>query len=168
MLTHHTIIPVESGFLLTELSSDTIYHLSDDYQLSPYIARTPTIQSMEKPIFLLLNTITNRYLFMDMVVREADFENLTAFPRTPIVYDKEEKQVYQCVLVNDDYPNLKQGGIDENRNFKSRENATTVIMFQVYELIEAYQKGELKGKLKEVASKLTDDDNPVLMVAKFK
>jgi hypothetical protein len=37
-------------------------------------------------------------------------------------------------------------------------------MFQVYELIEAYQKGELK----EVASKLTDDDNPVLMVAKFK
>jgi YD repeat-containing protein len=168
LLTYQAISPVESEFLLTELSTDTIYHLSDDYQLSPFLARTPSIQTMKKPIFLLLNAITNRYWFMDMVVRKADFENFIAFPRTPIVYDKEEKQVYQYTLFNDDYPKIKLEDLIYYQILENSRKATMVVLFQAYQLIEANEKGELYGELKEIASKLTDDDNPVLMVAKFK
>jgi hypothetical protein len=35
-------------------------------------------------------------------------------------------------------------------------------------LIEAYKKGNLQGKLKEIASKINEDDNPVLMTVRFK
>jgi hypothetical protein len=35
---------------------------------------------------------------------------------------------------------------------------------QPHKLIEAYEKGELKGKLKEIASSLNEDSNPVLMI----
>ena len=37
------------------------------------------------------------------------------------------------------------------------------------DLIKSYKKGEIKdGKLKEIASKLDEDDNPVIMVIKHK
>ncbi|GHT60073.1 hypothetical protein AGMMS50239_08230 [Bacteroidia bacterium] len=159
---------LKSGFLLTELSSDTIYHLSSSGQLSPFIARTPAIQSMNKPVFLLFGAETVRYLFMSTVVFKFDFESFTGFPETPLIYDKKEEQTYQCVLYNDDYPSKKQAGIENSTNFINTANATAVVLFQAYELIEAYKQGNLNGQLKEIASKLTEDDNPVLMVAKFK
>ena len=38
-----------------------------------------------------------------------------------------------------------------------------------YELVEAYEKGELKdGKLKEIAAQLNPESNPVIMIAKHK
>jgi hypothetical protein len=175
---YHAINPVESGVLLTELSADTIYHLSADYQLSPYMARTPSIQSMDKHAFLLVEAISHRYLFLNIVVKvEVNFDddifNLRSpFQRTPIVYDKAEKEIYQYTLINDDYyPTQKRVGMINSMDvkyFKQDENATMAVLFQAYKLIEANEKGELKGELKEIASQLTEDDNPVLMIAKFK
>ena len=39
---------------------------------------------------------------------------------------------------------------------------------EAYELVEAYQKGKLKGKLKEIAAGLEEDSNPVLILIKYK
>jgi hypothetical protein len=158
----------ESEFYITEASSDTIYRLSSDTHLSPYITRTPAIQSMNTPIFLLFGADVHRYLFMSKVVFEFDFNSFKGFPETALVYDKEDKQIYQSILYNDDYPSKKQAGIDRSVNFINRAKATAVVVFQAPDLLEANEKNELKGELKEVASKLTEDDNPVLMVVRFK
>jgi len=37
---------------------------------------------------------------------------------------------------------------------------------EAYELVEAYGKGQLKGRLKDIASELNEEDNPVIMLAK--
>jgi hypothetical protein len=37
-----------------------------------------------------------------------------------------------------------------------------------FELVESYEKGELKGKLKEIAAELDAEDNPVIMLVKNK
>lgn len=39
---------------------------------------------------------------------------------------------------------------------------------EAYELVEAYGKGLLKGKLKEIAATLNEDSNAVIMLAKYK
>ena len=39
---------------------------------------------------------------------------------------------------------------------------------EAYQLVESYNKGELKGILKEIASKLNEDSNPVIMLIKYK
>jgi hypothetical protein len=39
---------------------------------------------------------------------------------------------------------------------------------EAYQLVESYKKGELKGKLKEIAAKLDADDNPVIMPIQHK
>ena len=39
---------------------------------------------------------------------------------------------------------------------------------EAHQLVEFYKKGELKGKLKEIAAKLDEDDNPVIMLIKHR
>ena len=39
---------------------------------------------------------------------------------------------------------------------------------EAHELVEAYGKGELKGKLKDIAAGLDMEDNPVIMLVKYK
>jgi len=41
-------------------------------------------------------------------------------------------------------------------------------MLESYQLVESYSKNELKGKLKEIAAKLKEEDNPVIMLVKQK
>jgi hypothetical protein len=53
-------------------------------------------------------------------------------------------------------------------NIKHADNNTYYALLQAYQLKDSYEQGELQGKLKEFASKLTEDDNPVLMLVKFK
>ena len=36
------------------------------------------------------------------------------------------------------------------------------------DLVEAYEKGQLKGKLKEIAANLDEESNPVVMLLKKK
>lgn len=44
----------------------------------------------------------------------------------------------------------------------------TVMTIDAYILIERFKQGKLDGELKEIASGLTEDSNPVLMMIKFK
>jgi argininosuccinate lyase len=39
---------------------------------------------------------------------------------------------------------------------------------ETYELVESYEKGQLKGKLKEIAAEIEEESNPVIMIVKYK
>ena len=39
---------------------------------------------------------------------------------------------------------------------------------EAYKLVDAYKKGQLKGKLKEIAATLDEESNPVIMLIKYK
>lgn len=43
-----------------------------------------------------------------------------------------------------------------------------VYKLEAPDLVEAYEGGELKGQLKEIAARLNEESNPVLMIAKYK
>jgi hypothetical protein len=159
----------DGGFLLTDLSTDTIYHLSTDLVLTPRFLRTPSVPYREltitsdddnAPLFLGFGISTHSYQFMGIITYMTYFE-------TPLLYDKKENKIYQPRIYNDDYRSKKFISLEYYSNYDSSEGAMTVIPLSVAELMEAYEKGELKGELKEVASKLNEDDNPVLMVVKF-
>jgi hypothetical protein len=44
---YRTIIPFKGNWYLVEFSSDTVYIFLPDYNLCPFLVRTPSIQSME-------------------------------------------------------------------------------------------------------------------------
>lgn len=160
------IVPYHNNWLLVEPSSDTVFKISPDYRLSPFMVRTPTIQSLNPAIFLLPCIFTERYYFMETVVMEADFLRNKGFPKTHLMYDKKDNSIFEYTILNNDFP--RKGSV----NFTMQETTNDEIAFcqklETHELIDAYQKGQLKGELKEITAKLEADSNPVIMLVKYK
>ena len=160
-------IPFHDTWVLMEHSSDTIYRVFPDQNIFPFIVRTPSIQSMETEIFLYPGVLTNRYCFMQTVKKEYDFATNMGLPRTDLMYDKKENAIYECSIYNADYTNEEIMSLGHGVTFINKE-VSFVYKLEAPDLVEAYEGGELQGHLKEIAARLNEESNPVLMIAKYK
>jgi len=161
------LIPYYDSWLLVEPSSDIIYRFQSDYSMVPFIVRTPSIQSMDTEVFLFPGVLTDRYYFMQTVKKEYDFETETGFPRTDLMYDKQENAIFEYVVYNDDFSD--KGPIDLVYEVTLLNNELTFVQsINAFELVKAYEEGKLKGRLKEIAANLNKESNPVLLLAKYK
>ncbi|WP_425884051.1 6-bladed beta-propeller [Parabacteroides sp. ASD2025] len=163
---YNSIIPFEGNWILLEASSDTIYTLMPDYSLHPFIVRTPPVHTMNPESFLILKLVSDRYYFMESVKNVYDFSKEEGFPRTYFVYDTQEKEFFRYIIYNGDYSYKKEFYMSMLTpiNFKGELWAT----INAFELCKDYEKGKLKGKLKEVAATLGEDDNRVVMLVKHR
>ncbi|MDR2921284.1 MAG: 6-bladed beta-propeller [Tannerella sp.] len=165
--TYYPIIPYFDKWLLVESSADTVYTYSPDHSMMPFIVRTPTIQSTDPVVFLFPSIITHDYYFMRTVKKEYNFGANTGFPSTDLVYDKREKAIFKYTIYNDDYLNKKHifkwGPWDPLNN-----EVLTWQKIDAHELVRAYEKDQLKGKLKEIAATLDEESNSVIMLIKHK
>ena len=57
--------------------------------------RDPAIKS-NMEVFLYPSILTDRYYFMQTTKKQWDFEKETGFPRTDLVYDKQEDAIFEC------------------------------------------------------------------------
>ena len=164
------IRPFQDSFILTELSSDTVFRYLPDNSMVPFIIRTPSIQSIGTETFLIPSTLTDRYYFMTTVKKEYDFNRRDAnFLKTHLVYDRQEKTTYECIaLYNDDFTDKRTVNMIRMDYVALNNEIAYYQSFQADELIEALEKGQLKGKLKEIAAGLKEEDNPVIMLVKHK
>lgn len=64
---YRSIIIFKDNWMLSELSSDTVYTLLPDHSLRPSLVRTPPIQSMNPGVFLVLRLLSDRYIFMETI-----------------------------------------------------------------------------------------------------
>lgn len=165
---NRTLVPHgNNSWMLMENSSDTIYRLLSDYSLIPIIARTPSIQSMSPRVFLYPAVLTDRYCFMQTVKAEWDWVNNTGHERINLIYDRQENTLFEYVMYNADITNKQPGHLVSEITFGNDEIAL-VQKLDAHELVEYYEKGELKGELKEIAAELNEDSNPVIMLIKYK
>ena len=156
-----TIIHCRDQFIFADPSSDTLYSYLPDHSLIPYFARTPSIQSMNPEVFLLPGIFTDRYFFMGIFVKRQEESN----PYYHLMYDRQAKTLFEYVVYNDDYTDKRPLVM-----VKKTENDEIAFCerIEAYELVESYKKGLLKGKLKEVASTLDEEDNAVIMLVKYR
>ena len=82
-----------------------------------------------------------------------------------LMYDKEAMNIFEYVIFNNDYS-------DQRRISMSRRTLNDEIAFcqpiEADALFEDYEKGVLNGKLKEISAGLEEEDNPVIMLVKYK
>lgn len=165
-------IPYHDSWLLVEPSSDTLYRYTEEQLLEPFIVRTPSIQSMETEVYLFPGVITDRYYFMQSVKREYDFAIDRGFPVTDLLYDKQENATFECVVYNDDFVDKKPMSlvyeIPVPPVILNTNETAFMTRLEAPELVEAYEAGKLKGRLKEIAAGLNEESNPVILVAKYK
>ena len=159
------------SWILTLYSNDTVFRYLPDQSIIPFIVRTPSIESKESESYLNPGILIERYYFLQTVAIEPEAQGTNPmdtkifYPTINLVYDRQEKTIYEYTIVNEDFTNqtitnlFPQNGNDEIAFWRKIE---------AYQLVEAYKKGELKGKLKEVAADLNEDSNPVIMLVKYK
>ena len=121
---------------------------------------------MTPEVFLYMGIYTDRYYFMETVKNVFNFEKGNGFFADVLMYDKEEKAIYQVTVCNGDYAEKRPVAMTAKPINRDVENVTSLNASQ---LVEIYKKGQLKdGKLKEIASRLDEEDNPVIMLIKQK
>lgn len=151
------------GWLLMEPSSDTIYIFQSDQKLTPFCMRVPSIQDMHPEIFLYPAALTPEYCFMQSVEKKWDFENNEGFKSNNILFDRIKGTIYRYEIYNRDF---KDQELDLSmRSF--HKNIVFAISLDPFDLIESNNSGKLEGRLKEIASSLGEEDNPVIMLAKY-
>jgi hypothetical protein len=163
--TDYPIIPYFDKWILVEPSSDTLYRYFSDHTMRPFIVRTPPIRSMEPEVFLFLSFLTDRYYFMEAIKKEWNFGTNDGYPRTNLMYDKQEKAIFKYTIYNDDYSSKMRVYMNSE---PGDDEIVTWQPLQAPDLVEAYEKDQLKGRLKEVASILNEESNPVIMLLKHK
>ena len=125
-----------------------------------------TVHTMDSPeVFLMPSVFTDRYYFMSLLKAEFNFEIGRGFPSSGLMYDKPENSLFIPKIYNGDYTSKRE--VD----MMSRPLDPEFVIgqsLQAHELAEAYGKGRLKGKLKEIATTLDEESNPVIMLIKHK
>jgi hypothetical protein len=163
---YRSIIPFKGQWLLSEISSDTVYALLPDRSLRPYLVRTPPIQSMEPGVFLMLRLLSDRYIFMETIKNEYDWDAKSGFPRTFFVYDRHEKAFSGYTVYNGDYTGKEEMYMNVLRPVDHEIESWQTL--EAHHLVESYEKGELQGRLKEIAAGLDEESNPVVMLVKHR
>ena len=162
--------PYQDGWLLIEPSADTIYTYSASRGLMPLIVRTPPVNEMDPEVFLFPTIFTDRYVFMQAVERSFNFGIDKDVPRTNLIYDKTEQTAYEGEVINRDFE-----GTPVNLWFAHRvimefndDEIAFATRLEAPDLVDALNDGKLRGPLKEIASGLDEEDNPVILIAKYK
>jgi hypothetical protein len=154
------ILKTSDGYIFSEAGLDTLFQWNNrNGALTPIMIRTPSFKSMKIPIGAFIIGQSSEYIFLNTIERKFDFETHEGFKTVKLIYDNRSGQFYEGVISNSDFVD------DKEVNIPTPISAGQfVIGLQALELVELYNNGKLRGKLEEIASKLSEDDNPVLMV----
>ena len=166
-----SVIPYHNSWILTVYSNDTIFRYQPDHTVLPFMVRTPSIEQKDAEAFLLPGILTERYYFLQTEKMEPEIRGTTFsdtyvfFPGNNLVYDRQENAIYEYTVYNDDFSNRKVVGMIQKT---VNNDIAFSVKLEADDLFEAYEKGQLKGRLKEIAAKLQEEDNPVIMLVKHK
>ena len=161
-------LPYAQGVMLAEIAADTLYAYTAKDGMKPLLVRTPSIQGMSLPVFLHSGRDAGRFLFFSTAVLEGRGDPRTMLVRTPeYVFDRHTQGFVEPVFLHSDYVPAKnivfQG--PGSRAVYGKDDLVQVLSADA--LYTALEGGLLQGRLKELASGLKEDDNPVLMFVKF-
>jgi len=166
------IIQVKDGFMLADISSDTIYNITSDRKLKPVYIRTPSLSETSYPIVLNAHIKTDNYFFFGKT--DYDYqaptykgiqEKLDKVEEESYVLDIKNNKLYINDIHNADF--RENNTIAQRFSFNEVSKNQYVQQYKPHKLVKAFEEGKLSGQLKEIASGLKEDDNPVLMIVKF-
>ena len=153
-------------FAISDLSLDTSYIFKNEI-LTPLAVRNISAQTGPHPILSSISWMSDQYLFFDICELKLDQSKtkLDMESSKELICDRKTGEIYKPEFISSDIMDKKitmhsRGGVPANHVQARIGDAET--------LIELYNENRLRGKLKKVVSTLKEDDNPVLMLIKFK
>ena len=157
-----------NDFLIADFGLDTIYSYKD-LKLTPLAIKYPPVHSRKPPIVLAPRVYSEQYLFfkpVKMTLNE-DHPGEPYLIAPTLMWDRKDNKIYKVNIWDSEYTG--KGFISHAMDDKWIEEPNCFLMIHwASKLREFYEAGKLKGKLKEVAAKLKEDDNDVVVIYKLK
>ena len=150
-------VHTSEGLVYADHSNDTLYRMTDKMTPSPFILRTPRVKETEPNKILRFDNETDDWMFLSGIEMAYDFSKNEGLHQTNYGVEKASGGIYELKFIHPDY--------------EGKEYSPTALNARYYpadELLTALEEGKLKGKLKEIASTLDEEDNGVVMLLKRK
>ncbi len=146
------LVRSSEGVIVNEVAYDTIYALNNTMQLKPVLARIPQVSPSEDPLKMVgINAVTKENLYIEVMLKQCDFGN-NHYNKKTYQLRRKDNSIFEYTLKNADVPSLNY--------FAKLDQYYLISADKLKELLET---GKLKGKLKQIAERLNEDDNPVLV-----
>ena len=150
-------VHTSEGLVYADHSNDTLYRMTDGMTPSPFIIRIPRVKETEPNKILRFDNETDDWMFLSSIEMAYDFSQNKGLHQINYGIEKESGEIFELTLVHPDY--------------EGKEYSPTALNARYYssgELFTALEEGKLKGRLKEIVSKLDEEDNGVIMLLKQK
>lgn len=168
---HLPIYPLQMNAdeaLIADFALDTLYSYKDGL-LSPIAVKTASARSTNPPTVIVPELYTDSFIFFRVVSLYHDESNhwKPYEESVKLIWNRKTNQVEDWDIYNSDFDTpITRYPVTKFDNFSSKNMG--VVFYRPEVLIELYNDGKLKGKIKDVASKLDEEDNYVLLIAKYK
>jgi hypothetical protein len=153
------------GFILSPISLDTVYRLNKNKQLVPLVTRIPPVINSDIISAFMPELVTDRFIIFIQFTVKLDINNPNPSIESKfLTYDREENQFYgNCTWDGEKGFRLTVTHTEHQKNWWA-------FLLDIHDIMESIEKEStvLNDKLKTLAPTLKDEDNPVLIVTKFK
>ena len=150
-------VHTSEGIVYADHSNDTLYRMTDGMTPSAFIVRTPRVKETKPNKILRFDNETDDWMFLSSIEMAYDFSKNEGMRQTNYGVDKASGNIFELTFIHSDY--------------EGKEYSPTALNVRYYpadELLTALEEGKLKGKLKEMAQLLDEEDNGVVMILKKK
>lgn len=161
------IVRFKNGYILADISSDTVYKMGLDLKLKPFIIRQPALKIKDNTTLLnQLLCMTDKYAFLASSKYNFGPGVPTITNITEIAVDLQKNEIFTAKFINKDFP-THESSLFFYTDIKTPEN-TAARLIEAFDLIKALNEDKLSGPLKKIALTLKEDANPVVILLKFK
>ena len=156
-----------SDILIADFGLDTLYSYKND-RLTPIAVQYPSAHSTNPPVVIAPFFYTDQFLiFKPVEIRYDSKYALQPLDDAPLMmWNRKTNEIYRIQLYDSNRPNRKLKNTMEGMQL---ENPNQIfIAHYADKLCTDNEEGKLKGELKEVASRLTEEDCHVVVICKLK
>ena len=159
------MIKTDDGVVISDFALDTIYKYTD-HKLIPIGVR----KNLGQKDLSAFCAYSSNYALLNIVKMDVDEKNIGDAPRKMdselFLLDWKSSSISAVTIKMSDM--IRRNEIRWDSYSKDLHESGVAHSFRASVLIKRLKEQKLNGKLKEIASTLNEDDNPVLMMAKFK
>lgn len=156
-----------SDILIADFGLDTLYSYKND-RLTPIAVQYPSAHSTNPPVVIAPFFYTDQFLiFKPVEIRYDSKYALQPLDDAPLMmWNRKTNEIYRIQLYDSNRPNRKLKNTMEGMQL---ENPNQIfIAHYADKLCTDNEEGKLKGELKEIASRLTEEDCHVVAICKLK
>ena len=154
-------------FVISDISSDTIYRFTQNRNLSPMLVRRPSVHSSEpRQVWTVLLTTDKFIVFQKVTLDFYASQSGKEIPAKTYFLDFETNEIQEVSFIDENYT-MRRWNPPGSFSPEIPKNMDADLLWPP-RLQTAYEENQLKGDLAELFTTLDVEDNPIVRIIKFR